>query len=203
MITSLRAGLVGLTAMALTGCVSFETELPTSLLTLSPTTSAPAGTGAAAGGEGQFGALMVLTPETPAKLDVVRIPVTVTETEIAYLQDAVWVEKPARLFRSLLGETLRTRTGALVVDSDDTPAAVAVTVRGKLLDMGYDAGSSSVVVRYEAITVDADGKAVSRRFEAIESGILPEASDVGPALNRAANSVAGEVADWLTQTEEG
>lgn len=197
----LRIGIIGAAAFALSGCISFKTELPTSLLTLQSTSSAPAGSGAQAGGEGGTGAIAVLTPETPAKLDVVRVPVTVSATEIAYLQDAVWVEKPARLFRRLLGETLRTRSPALVIDSDDTPTLAARTVRGTLLDMGYVADGSSVIVRYEAIVANADGKAVSRRFEASESGVLPEAEFIGPALNRVANTVAGDVADWIA--EEG
>lgn len=192
-----RVGILGAAALALSGCVSFEAELPTSLLTLNSTASAPAGSGAQAGGEGGSAAIAVLTPETPAKLDVVRVPVSVSATEIAYLQDAVWVEKPARLFRRLLGETLRTRSPALIVDSDDTPTLAGKTIRGTLLDMGYDGSSSSVIIRYEAIVADADGKATSRRFEASESGVLPEAGSVGPALNRVANSIAVEVADWV------
>lgn len=196
---SLRAGLIGASALALAGCVSFETELPTSLLTLHSSASAPVGSGARSGGEGDAGAIAVMIPETPAKLDVVRVPVTVSETEIAYLQDAMWVEKPARLFRRLLGETLRTRTSALVLDSDDTPSPATESVRGTLLEMGYDARSSSVIVRFDALRVDADGNAVSSRFEATESGVLPEAASVGPALNRAANSVAGQVADWVSE----
>ncbi|MBV7259214.1 ABC-type transport auxiliary lipoprotein family protein [Erythrobacter crassostreae] len=193
----IRTGLIGAAALALSGCVSFEADLPTSLLTLQSTANAPVGSGAQAGGEGGAGSIAVLTPETPAKLDVVRVPVNVSQTEIAYLQDAVWVEKPARLFRRLLGETLRTRSPALIVDSDDTPTLAAKTVRGTLLEMGYDASASSVIIRYEAIVTDADGKAVSRRFEGRESGVLPESGSVGPALNRVANTVAGEVADWV------
>jgi cholesterol transport system auxiliary component len=37
----------------------------------------------------------------------------------------------------------------------------------------------------------------TRRFEAIEPGVAPEAEAVAPALNRAANSVARQVADWV------
>ena len=52
-------------------------------------------------------AIAVLDPGTPRELDVQRIPVQVNDTQIAYLKDAMWVERPARLFRSLLAETLR------------------------------------------------------------------------------------------------
>ena len=190
--------------LALSGCISLGSEPPESLLTLTPANTAPAGTGAVAGTDASLGAIAVLTPEAPAKLDVLRVPVQVSDTEIAYLQEAVWVEKPARLFRRLLGESLRTRAGdeggALVLDNDDTPTMATRFVRGTLLDMTYDARTSSVVVRYEAIRTDDDGSVVSRRFEARESGIAPEASAVGPALNRAANVVAGEAADWVLST---
>jgi cholesterol transport system auxiliary component len=42
-----------------------------------------------------------------------------------------------------------------------------------------------------------DGGIETRRFESVESGVLAQASDVGAALNRAANDVAGQVADWI------
>jgi len=184
-------------ALLLCGCVSLGAEPPENLITLSSTATAPAGASARTGVEGSAGVIAVLTPETPAKLNVLRVPVAKNATEIAFLQEAVWIEKPARLFRRLLGETLRARGTAFVIDSDDTPALAAQTLRGTLLDMGYDATSSSVVVRYDAIRTSGEGVVQSRRFEARESGILPEAAFVGPALNRVANSVASDVADWM------
>ena len=42
-----------------------------------------------------------------------------------------------------------------------------------------------------------DGRVMSRRFEAREEGVVPEAAFVGPAINTAANSVAKEVAAWV------
>jgi cholesterol transport system auxiliary component len=196
---SVRSGTIAaLGAITLAGCVSLGGgEPPESLLTLTSTATAPQGSGARAGGEASEGAIAVLTPEAPAKLDVLRVPVTVSETEIAYLKDAYWVEKPARLFRRLLGETLRTRTDALVIDSDDASTEARVKLRGTLFDMGYDATSGSAVVRFDAVRTDIEGNAVSRRFEAVESGIPAEPGAVGPALNRAANRVAAEVADWI------
>ena len=185
-------------ALALAGCVSIGGgEPPETLLTLSSTAGAPEGSGARAMREAGEGAIAVVTPEAPAKLDVLRVPVTVSPTEIAYLKDAYWVDKPARLFRRLLGETLRTRTDALVIDNDDSPTEPRVKLRGTLIDMGYDAPSRSAVVRFEGVRADIDGNVVSRRFEAVESGIAAEADAVGPALNRAANRVAADVADWI------
>lgn len=197
---TMRGGLVALAALALSGCVSLGVEVPESLLTLSPATTAPSGTGAEAGGADMSGAIAVLTPEVPAKLDVLRVPVNVSQTEVAYLQEAFWIEKPARLFRRVLGETLRVRGGEnapLVLDSDDTPLRAGTFLRGTLSEMSFDAATGSVVVRYDAIRSDAQGNAVARRFEARESGVVADAASIGPALNRAANAVAGEVADWM------
>lgn len=182
-------------ALALPGCISLGGEPPESLLTLSPETRAPVGAGVAAGPDRTV--IAVLPIDTPAKLDVLRVPVAVSDTELAYLQEAFWVEKPGRLFRGLLGETLRARGNALVMDSDETVALATVTLRGTLTDMGYVAPDSAVVVRFDAIRIDAAGTTTTRRFEARETGVPAEGRAVGAALNRAANTVAGEVADWV------
>ncbi|MEM7703669.1 MAG: ABC-type transport auxiliary lipoprotein family protein [Pseudomonadota bacterium] len=203
---TIRKGLVaGLTAgmaLALSGCVSLGVEVPESLLTLSSEATAPVGSSAEAGGEDMASAIAVLTPEVPAKLDVLRVPVNVSATEIAYLEDAIWIDKPARLFRRVLGETLRARAGdkaPLVLDSDDTPLRAGTFLRGTLIELGYDAPSGEVIVRYDAVRSNAQGSAVTRRFEAREGGVVAEAGSVGPALNRAVNTVAGEVADWIME----
>ncbi|WP_296717161.1 ABC-type transport auxiliary lipoprotein family protein [Erythrobacter sp.] len=182
-------------ALALPGCISLGGEPPESLLTLSPETRAPVGAGAAAGPNRPVVAVMPI--EAAAKLDVLRVPVAVSDTELAYLQEAFWVEKPARLFRGLLGEAIRARGDALVMDSDETVALATVTLRGNLIDMGYVAADSSVVVRFDAVRIAADGNATTRRFEARETGVPAEGPAVGAAINRAANTVAGEVATWV------
>lgn len=181
--------------LALGGCISLGGEPPASLLTLSPAASAPAGPGAGSGTDQPV--IAVLTFDTPAKLDVLRVPVAVTDTEIAYLQEAFWVEKPARLFRRLVGETIRSRGGALVIDGDNTATLASLTLRGTLIDMGYDAQTSSAVVRFDAVRIDKEGVVTTRRFEARETGVTADARSVGAALNVAANKVAGEVADWV------
>jgi cholesterol transport system auxiliary component len=196
---SLRFALPVLLALGLGGCISLGGTPPESLLTLSATAPAPVGTGAAAAADRPV--IAVLGLDTPAKLDVLRVPVTVTDTEIAYLQDAFWVEKPARLFRHLLGETLRARSGdkALVLDGDETVALATTSLRGTLVDMGYDARNSAVVVRFDAMRVDSEGRAVTRRFEARETGVPAEVRAVGAAINVASNRVAADVAAWTVE----
>lgn len=181
--------------LALPGCISLGGPPPESLLTLNPEVRAPAGAGASAGSEQPV--IAVLALDTPAKLDVLRVPVAVSDTELAYLQEAFWVEKPARLFRRLVGETIRARGGALVIDADDTVTLATITLHGTLIDMEYDAQGSAAVVRFDAVRVDGGGRITTRRFEARETGVPADARAVGAALNRAANTVAGEIADWI------
>lgn len=182
-------------ALALPGCISLGGEPPASLLTLSPAATAPAGPGVPAGAERQV--VAVLAFDTPAKLDVIRVPVAVSDTELAYLQEAFWVEKPARLFRRLVGETIRARGQAMVIDGDDTTTLATVTLQGTLIDMGYDAQTSSAVVRFDAVRIAKDGAVTTRRFEARETGVTADTRAVGAALNVAANRVAKDIADWV------
>ena len=182
-------------SLLLAGCISFGAKPPESLLSLTPASSVAPGT-AINGDVAQ--AIAVLVPDAPARLDVTRVPVQVDDTQVAYVKDAVWVDKPARLFRRLLGETIRARTGRLVIDNDDAALTPKNQLRGTLVDFGYDARTSSVVVTYDAIR-DVNGTQVmTRRFSATVPGVVAEAAPVGAALNLAANQVANEVADWLS-----
>lgn len=185
-------------ALALAGCVSFGGEVPDSLLTLTPDLTAPAGSGQSGTREN---AIAVHEPEVPAEVDVLRIPVRIDNANIAYLEDASWVEKPARLFRRLLAETIRVRGNRLVIDGDDPSFFASTHLRGTLREFGYDAARGAVVVRFDAIRQNDGGSVETRRFEAIEEGILAEAGPVGDALNRAANEVAQQAADWMADSE--
>lgn len=180
--------------LALSGCISLGGKVPPSLLTLTADKQVPAGTTAS----GTIaGAILVMEPETDQRLAVPRVPVQVDDTKVAYLTGTAWVERPSRLFRSLLAETLRTRTGALVIEDTQAAPSDGIRLSGKLLDMGYDARTGSVVVRFDAMRTSTTGAIVTKRFESIVPGIAPKAEAVGPALNQAANAVAHQVADWL------
>ena len=188
------ATLLGAGALALSGCISLSAEPPESLLTLTATSIVPSG--AVTSGTSAT-ALRIMEPEVPQRLAVTRVPVQVDATEVAYLKDAVWVEKPSRLFRRLLAETIRARSGRMVIDSDDPALLATAQLRGTLRDFGYDVPSGSVVVRFDAIRDAAGGGVETRRFESIIPGVAAEAGPVGTALNRAANDVAGQVAEWM------
>ncbi len=193
----LRTGSLAILPLVLSACVSLGGggKLPASLLTLTPTEAAPAGSVASAT---PAEALMVMEPETDQSLAVLRVPVQVDDANIAYLQDALWVERPARLFRALLAETLRAKSGRLVLEDSQSSVPVAGTrLSGRLIAMGYDARSGSVVVRYDAIRTGPKGEVQTKRFESVVGGVAPKPAEVGPALNKAANDVARQVAEWM------
>jgi cholesterol transport system auxiliary component len=180
--------------LLLGGCLSFGPKVPDQLISLTPASSAPAG--ATATGR-MTEALVVLDPDTDQRIDVQRVPVQVNDSTVAYLKDAVWVERPARQFRRLLAETIRAKSGRLVVEGEDAEVGGKVLLSGRLLDMGYDARSQAVVVRYDALREDGEGTVQSRRFEAVVPGVAASAAAVAPALNQAANDVAAQVAEWV------
>lgn len=182
-------------ALTLSACVSLGTKPPDELLKLTAQESGAAGTTSS----GQLtDAIVVLDPEADRGLDVLRVPVTVDASSVAYLKDALWVERPTRQFRSLLAETLRARSGQLVVEGGDFEVTGKTLIGGRLLQMGYDAQRSAVVVRFDAVRSErGTGPLQTRRFEAVVSGVEAKAKPVGAALNQAANDVARQVADWV------
>jgi cholesterol transport system auxiliary component len=189
-----KAMLPVLLALPLAGCLSLGGKAPEQLLTLTSARMAPAGastTGQAAT------ALAVVEPATDQRLNVTRVPVQMSDSTLAYLKDAFWVEKPARLFQRLVAETIRSKGTRLVVNEGDLGYAAATKLTGQLLDMGYDATSGSAVVRYDAMLQRPDGQVLTRRFESRVPGVAAEAAAVGPALNQAANEVADQVAEWV------
>ena len=181
-------------ALALAGCLSFGAKPPPTLLTLTAATAIPAGT--VTSGDPKT-AIMVMEPETDQRLAVVRVPVQIDDTNVAYVKGAAWVERPARLFRALLAETLRSKTGALVLEDSQAAANVGIRISGRLIDMGYDARTSSVVVRFEAIRSSTGGTVMIKRFESVVPGVQAKPEFIGPALNQAANDVAAQVAAWI------
>lgn len=181
-------------ALALSGCISFGPDVPDSLLTLTPLTVATPGTISTGTPES---AIAVKEPTAPQRLAVDRVPVQIDNTNVAYLEGATWVERPARLFQNLLAETIRQRSGRIVVDNDESSLTPQVQLRGAIREFGYDAQTQTVMVRYDAIR-EVNGEAIqTRRFESVVPVALPEAALVGVALNQAANDVATQVADWI------
>lgn len=191
----LAAVATGLSMLAACVSIGGDSDPPEQLLTFTPRAVAEAGTTASGDAANS---IQVLEPTVDDRLNVKRVPVQVSDTGVAYLEDAFYVEKPARLFQHLLAETVRAKTGRLVIEGTDPAIAPGMRLHGRISEMGFDAPSQSVTVTFDAIRLASDGSAVARRFTSRIEGIAPYAANVAPALNEAANDVAIEAADWLT-----
>ncbi len=191
---TLRPALLLALALPLAGCLSIGPKTPPSLMVLTaatPLTPGPARTIDPAR------AVQVGVPTVPQALASARVPVRASDTSIAYLKDAQWADAPNRLFRNLLAEVIAQRTGRPVLDPRQFNIAAGVRVTGSLLSFGLDAPSNMAVVTFDGTLIRGETPAATRRFEARVPVAAQDTASVAPALNQAANQVAGEVADWI------
>ena len=179
--------------LSLGACVSFETKAPPSMLVLTADNSVTAG---AARTASATDALVIQTPEVPRKLDTNRVPVQINASSIAYVKDAFWADKPARLMQQLLSETVSAKTGHLVLSEVDAGGKAARFISGSLLEFGVDASTNEAVVVFDAVKITRGNPTEKRRFVARRPVAAVEAAPVAAALNEAANDVALQIAEW-------
>ncbi|HEX8301156.1 ABC-type transport auxiliary lipoprotein family protein [Sphingomonas sp.] len=187
--------LAPLLAVSLSGCISFGAKPPPSLMTLNSTVDLPVG-------ESQrsnvAATITISVPSVPQELSSSRVPVHSGGTAIAYVKDALWVERPSQLFARLLGDTVTSRTGRLVLTSRQSQLDPGAYLMGELRAFGVDADTGEAVVTYDAALIRGSETIVEkRRFEARVPVAPVDATTVGVALNTAANQVAAQVADWV------
>ena len=182
-------------AVTLSACVSLgAADPPPFLLSLTANESPAAGSQR----NGIIGeSIVVQLPMTPRKLAALRVPVQVSNSRISYLKDAVWVDKPNRLFQKLLIETLSAKSGKLILNEVDAGGKAGLRIAGELINFGLDGDRNTAVVTYDAVKLRTGQPAEKKRFEAKVpiSQALP--GPVGSGLNEAANIVALEVATWV------
>lgn len=194
----MNKALILLAAVPLSACISFGAKPPPSLLTLNSAAAlAPGQTQDSAGAN----TITILVPAVGQALATQRVPVQASGTSIAYLKDAQWAELPNRLFARLLSDTVTARTGRVVLSTAQSLADPGERLTGELRNFGIDAATSEAVVTYDAVLVRKDGNVEKRRFEAREpvSAIAP--APAGDGINKAANTVAAQVADWVGSTK--
>ena len=170
-------------------------KTPPSLLRLTPQAALQGDTiRSASAGD----AVTISVPIIAKELRTTRVP-AITYTEVAYIEDLMWVDTPDRLFQELLAETVRRTTGRVVLDPKQSLLDPGITVSGQLHRFGYDAAEQAVIVRFDGARSTAGGTRVeTRRFEA-KVPAAADAASVGPALNPAANQVALEAATWIAR----
>ena len=191
----LLLALAGLAACGPLVQVGGNTPAPESLLTLRATGEAPPDLPATKA------TLAISTPSVPGALQTLRLPVLTTDTEIAYLKGATWVEQPSHLFGRLLADTISKRTGITVLVARQLDAGADRQLAGQLLDFGLDVRNPAapmVRVRYDATLISRTGKLIAaRRFDASAPVGSQSPAMVGAALNRAANTAAADVTAWV------
>ena len=180
-------------AVLLSGCISFGPKAPPFLLALTPEQTVQPG--AVRTGE-QAKALIVSVPNAPQKLGVTRVPVTTIAGNVTYLPDALWTDKPARLFRDMLAETISAR-GRLVLNEADAGGKAVDYLTGELVDFGISEAGMQAVVTYDAVRQLPGGRVETRRFSATRPLSEIKPGPAGTALNAAANEVAQSVAAWV------
>jgi cholesterol transport system auxiliary component len=174
-------------------CVSFGGKAPVSMLVLTADNIVAAG---AARTAAVTDALVIQIPQVPRKLDNNRVPVQIDASSIAYLKDAFWADKPARLMQMLLVETVSAKSGNLVLNEVDAGGKATRYLSGSLLEFGIDATTNEAVVVYDMVKIIRGSATEKRRFEARRPVNAIAPAPAGAALNAAANDVASQIADW-------
>jgi len=186
-------------ALAVGGCslgglLGGGSKPPAYLLTLTPEAADPGSTSrSAAAGQ----AITINAPVVPKELQTVRVPAQVSPTQVQYVTDLTMVDTPDRMFENLLAETIRRTTNRVVLDTGATTLDPGLVVGGQLQHFGYDAQTGQVVVEFDAAISTKDGTRVQTRRFVAQQPADGTAATVGPALNRAANQVATEAAQWI------
>jgi cholesterol transport system auxiliary component len=186
--------LLPVTAALLLSACSFGPKVPPVLMRLTPDQARPAGTSQTSTAAQT---MTVVPPAIPEELRTARVPVRTGGTAVAYLKNAQWVEAPDALFARLLGETISARSGRVVLDARQFTFDPGVRLTGTLQSFGIDGDTSEAVVIYDGVLARGADSVESRRFEARVPLPAIDAANAGPALNQAANRVAGEVAAWV------
>jgi len=190
----LSVSALAVTVSACAGLLGGGAKVPPTLQTLTPDAPGPgAVTRNAAAGQ----SVTVAVPLVPKELRAIRVPVQLTPTDVQYVTNLQWVDTPDRLFQRLVAETIRRTTNRVVLDGSLATLDPGLLLSGQLQKFGYDAASGQVVVEYDGVLSTAGGNRVEARRFVATAPSDGTAGSVGPALNRAANQVAADVAGWV------
>lgn len=179
--------------LLLGGCLSFGGKPPKTLMILTTSANVPLETVRQASADNT---VLILTPTANAAVQTVRIPVY-DGTTLAYVADGAWNEPPARAIQRLLSETVTARAAKIVLDPRQFGASPAMRLSGQLQRFGIDPGAMQAVITFDAQLSREAGRVETRRFEAKSPVGVIDAAQSGAALNRAANDLAAQVADWV------
>lgn len=192
---TIRRSLLALSlAGLLSGCISLGEKPPKSLLSLTADARVAADQGKVAS---DANAVSVALPALPPALRNQRLAVQ-SGAAFAYLPKSAWVDTPASMFRTVLAETIEAKTGRFVPDQRNAAITPDTRLGGTLSAFQLLGGQGRVLVMFDAtLSKTGSDQIRTRRFEATAPVAGEDAVSVSAALNRAANAVAGDVADWV------
>ena len=192
---TIRRSLIALAATGLlTGCISFGEKPPAQLMGLTSDARVPTGQAKVAS---DANAVSVVLPALPSALRNQRLAVQ-TGAAFAYLPKSAWVDTPAQMFRTVLAETIEAKTGRFVPDQRNGAITPDTRLGGTLTAFQLLGGQGRVLVMFDATLAKSGSDQVrTRRFEATALVGKEDPANVSAALNRAANAVAGDVAEWV------
>lgn len=184
----------GAALVLLSGCVSLGPKPPKELIGLSSDAKVAAGQSKTVSDKE---AISVALPALPPQLRNNRIAVQSGAT-FAYLSKSAWVDAPNHMFRAVLAETIEAKTGRFVPDNRNPAITPDTRLGGTLLAFQLLGGRGQVLVVFDAtLSKSGSDQIRARRFEATAPVGEEEPAGVSSALNRAANAVASDVADWV------
>jgi cholesterol transport system auxiliary component len=141
--------------------------------------------------------------ETSADIASTRIAVRVGAQEVRYVSGGIWTDKPARLMRALLADTVRQHSSGLVLSAAQADITPAYRLTGRLIAFQAEAANgvaTHMIISTEQLLIIAKTGTVlaSRRFEAREASRSDRPADLADAANTAANIIAAQTTDWLS-----
>jgi cholesterol transport system auxiliary component len=141
--------------------------------------------------------------ESAAELANTRIAVRVGAQEVRYVTGGLWTDRPTRLLRAVLADTLRQRSTGLVLSAAQADIAPAYRLAGRLIAFQAEAPNGVVThmkISTEQLLIMAKTGTVlaSRRFEAREASRSDRPADLAEAANAAANIIAAQTTDWVS-----
>jgi cholesterol transport system auxiliary component len=142
-------------------------------------------------------AVTIADPVVAKELRTVRVAVQATPTDVQYVSNLQMADTPDQLFRELVEETVRRTTNRVVLDPHQASLDPGLLVTGALQRFDYDAATGQVIVQYDGSLSTAGATRVETRRFTATAPADGTAGTVGPALNRAANQVAAEIAKWI------
>lgn len=192
----LRLALLGVFAVALSGCISLlPKSKPATLYRFGPEPAAGATTAA------QPGAVAVFRTNGKFQEEAAddRI-LTIDGGKAAYIAQSRWVAPAEVLFDEALGQAFDASPIRLIARGQQGRSAYALRIDVRNFEARYDAGSNAaplVVVRVHAALTRADQTSVGEQdFEARVPAAQNRVGAIVAAFNKAVSDVLGKIVGW-------